>query len=312
MATDSMRAPFPWTGGKSDIADDIWSYLGADVAHYIEPFGGSLAVLLARPNIGSVETVNDNDHYLINFWRALQGSPSEVAHHASNPQSEADLYARNKALVETSADFRGRFLGDPEFYDAKLAGWWAWGQSTIIGRGFANDICQKMPILLPAGVNSLSLRGDLGSRLQLLAQRMRGVRVLCGDWKRCLGPTAIGLNPSRRIQTAGIFLDPPYSLGDYRYAGGEPSGSADVWEEVKDWAFSHGHHSHLRIVLAGYDDVSIEHPEGWHVVRWKGHGGLGRKSGGSNENRNKETLWVSPHCLSSEIYALAPWELFCD
>lgn len=43
-----MKAPFPYFGGKSKIADVVWSALGQP-AHYIEPFFGSGAVLLARP-----------------------------------------------------------------------------------------------------------------------------------------------------------------------------------------------------------------------------------------------------------------------
>jgi site-specific DNA-adenine methylase len=40
-----MMAPFPWFGGKSRAAKLIWSRLG-DVPNYVEPFAGSLAVLL--------------------------------------------------------------------------------------------------------------------------------------------------------------------------------------------------------------------------------------------------------------------------
>jgi hypothetical protein len=43
-----MKAPFPWYGGKSRVAPEVWAALG-DVQYYVEPFAGSLAVLLARP-----------------------------------------------------------------------------------------------------------------------------------------------------------------------------------------------------------------------------------------------------------------------
>ena len=66
---DALKAPFPWFGGKSRAAAIIWSRLG-DVQTYNEPFAGSLAVLLARPHQPRVETVNDLDCYLANFWRA--------------------------------------------------------------------------------------------------------------------------------------------------------------------------------------------------------------------------------------------------
>ena len=59
----TLRAPFPWFGGKSRAAPLVWAALG-DVANYVEPFAGSLAVLLARPSAPRVETVNGLDCYL--------------------------------------------------------------------------------------------------------------------------------------------------------------------------------------------------------------------------------------------------------
>jgi DNA adenine methylase len=64
-----LKAPFPWFGGKSRVAPLVWSYFG-DVPNYCEPFAGSLAVLLGRETEPRVETVNDVDRYLSNFWRA--------------------------------------------------------------------------------------------------------------------------------------------------------------------------------------------------------------------------------------------------
>lgn len=284
-----LRAPFPWTGGKSWAAHLVWDALG-DVDHYIEPFAGSAAVLLARPSKPSIETLNDNNHYLVNFWRAVKHDPEGVARYAENPQSEVDLYARNAYLIRNLGDFEQRLLDNPDHYDVKLAGWWVWGESTIIGRSFANDICKKMPGLIPNGVNAKGV--DIPLLMQALAQRLKKVRILHGDWTRCLGPTAIGANNSPVIRSAGVFLDPPYIRGDFKYTG---SGTDPrIWHAAKTWAFTHGNSPGLRIVLAGYEDEGVL-PEGWRTVRWKGHGGLGRKAR-SNTNRDTETLWLSPHC----------------
>ena len=79
-----MRAPFPYFGGKSSIADEIWRRLGQDAPNYVEPFAGSLAVLLARnPKRIGIETVNDADGLLANFWRAVQADPERVAKYAT-------------------------------------------------------------------------------------------------------------------------------------------------------------------------------------------------------------------------------------
>ena len=57
----NYKAPFPWFGGKSRIAAEVWKHLG-DVQCYIEPFFGSGAVLLGRPQpFQGMETINDID-----------------------------------------------------------------------------------------------------------------------------------------------------------------------------------------------------------------------------------------------------------
>jgi DNA adenine methylase len=40
--------------------------------HYVEPFAGGLAVLLARSGEGVSEVINDLDGALVNFWRVLR------------------------------------------------------------------------------------------------------------------------------------------------------------------------------------------------------------------------------------------------
>ena len=42
-----LKAPFPYFGGKSLAAGLVWSRLG-EVKNYVEPFAGSLAVLLGQ------------------------------------------------------------------------------------------------------------------------------------------------------------------------------------------------------------------------------------------------------------------------
>lgn len=131
---NELRAPFPWWGGKRRVAHLVWERFG-DVANYVEPFFGSGAVLLGRPHPPRLETVNDKDAFVSNFWRAVQHDPEAVAHYADGPVHEADLHARHRWLV-TQTDFRERLLTDPDFYDPKIAGWWVWGLCAWIGSGW--------------------------------------------------------------------------------------------------------------------------------------------------------------------------------
>jgi hypothetical protein len=77
-ASEALKAPFPWFGGKAIAAPIVWEGLGK-VDNYVEPFFGSGAVLLQRPHKPGIETVNDLDRYVANFWRAVQSDPDGVA-----------------------------------------------------------------------------------------------------------------------------------------------------------------------------------------------------------------------------------------
>ena len=328
-----LRAPFPWFGGKSRAADLIWARFG-DVPNYVEPFAGSLAVLLARPSAPKVETVNDLDCYLANFWRALQHDAGAVARYADAPVNEADLHARHLWLTQ-QAEFRERMKTDPDYYDAKIAGWWVWGQCLWIGSGWCGTTnAEKIPNLASGfggGTGVISRRqlpmlseGErgLGRRLPhisdngtgihasgihasgihasgihaylaSLSQRLRRVRVVCGDWRRVCTPavtTGIGLT--------GVLLDPPYGeVSDGLYSHGSRGGE-DVAVAVRNWAVYRGDDPSMRIALCGYEGEH-EMPASWACVGWKARGGYGsQRKDGENLNRKRERIWFSPHCLS--------------
>jgi hypothetical protein len=133
----ALRAPFPYFGGKAPIAAEIWSRIG-DVVNYIEPFFGSGAVLFSRPKVGRIETVNDKDRFIANFWRATQHDPEAVAHWLDWPVNECDLTARHLWLINEGAARIARCDGEPDFFDAQVAGWWCWGACSWIGSGWCS------------------------------------------------------------------------------------------------------------------------------------------------------------------------------
>ena len=92
------RAPFPYFGGKSRAAHLVWQALGDDLAHYIEPFAGSLAVLLACRHPAKSETVNDISGFICNVWRAIKYDPDGVAHWVDMRVCELTMEAASKWL----------------------------------------------------------------------------------------------------------------------------------------------------------------------------------------------------------------------
>lgn len=302
-----LKAPFPWFGGKSRAAHLIWPRFGP-VKNYVEPFAGSLAVLLARPaDEIKTETVNDKYCFLANFWRAIQAEPEAVAKWADNPVNEADLHARHRWMMnpERVAEFAKRMEHDPEFYDVKLAGWWVWGQCCVIGGMFCK--ASKPPRSIPnlantgMGVNrqiinengggQISRRSWLRKYFSSLSERLREVRVACGDWSRVVKDSV-----TIRHGVTAILLDPPYSKGTKVYAN-----HADgISTQVADWCLANGNRKELRIALCGYAGEGHERLKraGWKVAKWKACGGYGNmRKDRSNKNRELERIFFSPHCL---------------
>jgi DNA adenine methylase len=70
LKTSKKVIAFGWYGGKYSHLDWLLPLL-PPCHHYCEPFGGSAAVLLNRPP-ASVETYNDLDGEVVNFFRVLR------------------------------------------------------------------------------------------------------------------------------------------------------------------------------------------------------------------------------------------------
>jgi DNA adenine methylase len=325
----TILAPFPWFGGKSSVAGEVWQRFG-DVKNFVEPFFGSGACLLARPKHQGFETVNDFDGLLANAWRALQMAPEEVAAHADWPVSECDLHARHSWLVGQRESITARLMGDAEYFDAKAAGWWLWGISSWIGSGWcsgtgpwvvvegelvdsrqlprlsaAQGINRQLPNLSAAqGINrqlpNLSEGKGINRKLTdyflQISDRLRGVRVACGDFERVLGPSV-----TTRMGLTAIFLDPPYDTDSADCHDAYSTGVAGTAERARRWAVQAGADPLMRIALCGYMG---EHDAemigaGWVPFNWTARGGYGNQGDGrGRENAKREVIWFSPHCLS--------------
>lgn len=70
------RMPIRYYGGKWRLADWIIPMMPKH-GHYVEPCGGGASVLLQKPR-ALVETYNDIEGEVVNFFRVLRDRPSEV------------------------------------------------------------------------------------------------------------------------------------------------------------------------------------------------------------------------------------------
>jgi len=308
-----MNAPFPWFGGKSTVADVVWQRFG-NVDNYVEPFFGSGAVLLSRPvehfqhPAIRVETVNDLDGFLCNFWRAIKHDPMTTAEHACWPVSEKDLHARHRWLVNEGAERLQKLnLSDnPDAFDAQVAGWWVWGLCCWIGSGWCQTLKRQLPHLGNAGqgvTKTLPKPSDdprvmvsgLREWFGELSLRLARVRIASGDWRRVSGHSV-----TTKHGMTGMFLDPPYSgkEHDIRYAA-----DTDPASEVLEWCKANGNNPLLRIALCGY---AGEHDElvglGWQVHEWKARGGMSARGSRAEANASRERIWFSPYCEQRGLF----------
>jgi DNA adenine methylase len=67
----TISPPLKWHGGKTYLARRIIALMPPHT-HYVEPYAGGLAVLLAKNPEGVSEVVNDLDGRLTSFWRVLK------------------------------------------------------------------------------------------------------------------------------------------------------------------------------------------------------------------------------------------------
>jgi DNA adenine methylase len=310
LRDDRLRSPYPFFGTKKKVASDLWRLFG-DVQRYVEPFLGSAAMILARPNYQRIHcVVNDKNRYVSNFWRAVQHHTEEVAKWCDWPVSEADLHARHTWLE--SQPFEEAIAGtpsgeeilkrqrklvdglqqDPLWCDPKIAGWWAWGQSCWVGKGWCNGKgcpprpdCRQVEVNGCGGVLAKRFHGRPRRLLRYfrnLKAELSEVVVCCCDWTSVLTRCVLG----DEGEPCAIFLDPPYK--DFGRCYGRYHDNL-VSARVRAWAVENGTNKRLRIILCGYDSEH-EMPDDWSVYCWDHPKGMSK----NGENVGRERVWCSP------------------
>ena len=288
-----LLAPFPWYGGKRRWAQSVNAALGK-VDVYVEPFAGSLAVLLQREPAPR-EIVCDLDGMVVNFWRAIAADPEQVAYWGDAPTYHHELTARRNWLARWAAETGDWLSQDPDHWDARAAGYWCWCVTNWIG-GVSDMLLvqrdqipyvqhyaggQGVQVQLDKRPHVQGHEGGQGVQVQLdkrpyvsgrgawllpwferLASRLRGVVVLNRAWQSSLTDTLLWQTPSCPPCDVGILLDPPYVTGnrDPALYGSEDGDNPAL--ESWAWAVEHGE-KHRIAYACHYGD--FEPPPGWRM-----------------------------------------------
>lgn len=275
-----MRPPFTYYGGKQTLADRIVAFM-PDHRHYVEPYAGSLAVLLAKPP-AQMETINDLDQGLMTFWKVLRDHPLELERAcALTPHSRAEY-----------ADCRDHEMTDDPVETARRV-WVRLSQGRGGSRASRTGWRQFMD---PVG-SSLSMPGYIDAywrRLAPVADRLRSVSL------ECLPALEI-IRRYGGFRDTLLYIDPPYvnstrSSGryvhemtdaDHRELAGELQGAKAI------------------VILSGYASALYDELyEGWYRAQIET--GTGQ---GSEWKPRREILW-SNRDLNGQMSILPAADLY--
>lgn len=261
------RIAFGWYGGKFSHLNWLLPLLPA-CHHYIEPFGGSAAVLLNRPP-APLETYNDLDGEVANFFRVLR--------------TRRDELIESIGLTPFSREEFLEALGPP---DAQLSELERARRFFVRARQARTGLAQTATAGRWANCRTTSRSGMAGAvsrwlgsveALPEIAERMLRVQI----------EHRPALEVIRRYDSDGslFYCDPPYlasTRGDPKSYGHEMSESDHV-ELAAVLTHCRG-----KVAVSGYDcELMRRLYRGWRRIQGP------EKTAHSAKTPRQETLWTN-------------------
>lgn len=215
---------FPYPGGKTTYHQEILKYF-PDHRRYVEPFGGSAAVLLNKPT-SYIEVYNDLDDDVVHFFEVLRDRRDDLEAWLSNVPYSRSVYE----------DWVSEFFDShrPED-DVERAGRWFYLRYSQ----FNGSLDRRNGFKTGGKRNEArSFRGSIDD-LDTIAARFREVTIECQPYHEVIDRYD---NPDTLF-----YLDPPYyqtdSDRDHYRVGGDFDHERFV-DELRDreghWIVSYG------------------------------------------------------------------------
>lgn len=276
----TLAPPFAYFGGKSTLASRIISLL-PEHRHYVEPFAGSLAVLLAKPPT-VMETVNDLDHRIMTFWRVLRDRGEDLARACYlTPHSRAEH--QEAYDLEASTD---------ELEIARRI----WVQLTQ-GRGGTLRRTGWRHFQNPGGRGPTSMPDYLEAYVARMTTpalaRLRLVSLECR-------PALDVVEAYGRHSEVCMYVDPPY-LGSTRASRQYGVEMSDVDEHTE--LAEALQRCKSSVVLSGYPSALYDELyEGWHRLEFEAFTGQANRTG--KEGRRTEVLWSNRPLAEQQAFDL--------
>lgn len=267
--TTPERPPLRYHGGKWRIADWIIRHFPPHQV-YLEPFGGGAGVLLNKPR-AELETYNDLDGAVVNFFRVLREQPEALVRALQlTPWSRAE-FELSLEPTDDPLEAARRFF---------IASWQSIGGPTARRRSG-----WRYQVKRGNWHNAADLWCEL-DHLYHVAERLRGVQIECRD--------AFELIPRYDALGTLIYCDPPY-----------PHSTRSQWKG-KAYAHELSDDEHCRlaellhacsayVIISSYSSklyAELYEAHGWQRVETK-------VRTNSRHMVRTERLWLSPRTLKA-------------
>lgn len=251
-----MRQVLKYPGAKSRIADWICGYIPEHKV-YLEPFAGSLAVLLNKQRC-NIETVNDLDSDIVNFFSVLRDFPEELRRVIELTPFARDEYKSAFEQTDDKVERARRYC---------VRCWQGFGNSQLYNNGFKSGQQGQSP-------NPAVAWSELSQLMGEVTKRLKGVQI----------ENLPALEILDRYDTADVFIyaDPPYLPGTRKSHLYKHEMSYTDHIKLLNALVNHPG----KVLISGYDnDVYNGILTGWNKVNkdTTAEGGIKRT----------ETLWMN-------------------
>ena len=238
-----MRAPFSYSGGKQRIAGNIIALFpnGYENLHYVEPFAGSLSVLL-RKKPSRLETASDSDKRIYTFFKVIREKPEEIKRLCLYTP-----YGKNEREAAT------KIYKNPKGRSEIDIAWAFWIRATSGFRGSPESGTMTI-------IKAFQERGGVRNQAQTTQNRIRDFHLLRKRIMNCQLLNEDAFEVIRKIDTknALFYLDPPYPETSQEYKN---KFSLDDFNRLIETLKS----IKGRFILSFYEKEGISLPPQWKI-----------------------------------------------
>lgn len=230
-------SPFPYVGGKSELAPQIVDLL-PDHHCYVEPFAGSASVLVNKPR-ANVEVLNDLDGDIVQFFETVRDRDEELREFVRDVPYSRELF-------DEWGDeyYAGHRPEDP----VERAGRWVFLRYAAFGGKYGRKSGFKRASVKNHTPPSKVWK-KVPQRINDLRDRLRGVDIECRD--------AFDVIEDYDSETTIFYCDPPYVEAQSDYYAGEAVNHAELEAALRD---TEG------FAIVSYAELPKAFEDGWEVV----------------------------------------------